>query len=380
MNRLNFLKAGAMALVLCAAVTMSCKKDKNESEPTPIAVTGVTLNKTTLTLTLGASETLTANVAPADAANKAVAWASSNAAVATVSNNGEVTAVSAGAATITVTTADGGKTATCAVTVTAATVAVSGVTLDKTTLPLYVGDTEALTATVAPADATNKALAWSSSNAVVATVTGGTVTALSMGTATITVTTDDGAKTATCAVTVKVATPPNAATDNVWIIGEGDDQQIWSDVIELPACNKTDFDGGTNSDPLADCRKNADDYRGYYYSWNYVNEHAAELCPAGWRVPTLADFTILDQLLGGDGKSCASGCEALVDDYVNVWGGAKLGNSSVGTLANVGTWGEYWSADVSAGFSSNCLSYTGGRTYPQNATYMRVGMPVRCVK
>jgi uncharacterized protein (TIGR02145 family) len=259
-------------------------------------------------------------------------------------------------------------------------VAVSGVTLTQSTLTLTVGGTQTLTATIAPADAANKAVTWTSSSTAVATVTGGTVTAVSMGTATITVTTTDGNKTATCAVTVRVATPPNAATDNVWIIGEGDDQQIWSDVIELLACNKTDYDGGTNATPLADCRKNADDYRGYYYSWNYVTEHAAELCPAGWRVPTLADFILLDQLLGGTGTSCASGCEALVDDYVNVWGGAKMGNSSIGALTNVGTWGEYWSADVSAGFSSNCLSFTGGRTYPQNSTYMRVGMPVRCVK
>jgi uncharacterized protein (TIGR02145 family) len=260
------------------------------------------------------------------------------------------------------------------------TIAVTGVTLNKTATMLTEGGNETLTATVAPTDATNANVAWTSSSTAVATVTGGTVTAVSMGTATITVITVDGNKTATCTVTVKVATPPNAATDNVWIIGEGDDQQIWSDVIELPACNKTDYDGGTNSDPLADCRANADGYSGYYYSWKYVNEHAAELCPAGWHVPTRADFVLLDQLLGGAGTTCASGCGAIVNDYVNVWGGAKLGNSSIGTLANVGTWGEYWSAEVSTGFMSGCLSYHDGTTYPYNQTYQRVGMPVRCVK
>lgn len=79
---------------------------------------------------------------------------------------------------------------------------VTGVTLDKTTLELFTGDTETLTATVAPDNATNKNVTWSTSDANVATVENGVVTAVSAGTATITVTTEDGAKTATCTVTV----------------------------------------------------------------------------------------------------------------------------------------------------------------------------------
>jgi hypothetical protein len=122
--------------------------------------------------------------------------------VATVAN-GVVTGVAAGNATITVTTADGGFTATCNVTVTtAATIPVTGVTLDKPTLTLNVGASETLTATVAPTNAANKNVSWSTSNSSVAVVSGGTVTALSAGSAVITVTTVDGNKTATCAVTV----------------------------------------------------------------------------------------------------------------------------------------------------------------------------------
>jgi hypothetical protein len=82
----------------------------------PIAVTDVSLNKTTLSIIVGASETLTATVAPADATNKNVTWSSSNSNVATVSN-GTVTAVAAGTATITVTTQDGNKTTNCSVNV-----------------------------------------------------------------------------------------------------------------------------------------------------------------------------------------------------------------------------------------------------------------------
>ena len=86
--------------------------------PDSVAVTGVTLDKTELALTVGGEETLTATVAPANATDKNVTWATSNDQVAAV-DNGKVTAVGAGEATITVTTADGGFKATCTVTVTA---------------------------------------------------------------------------------------------------------------------------------------------------------------------------------------------------------------------------------------------------------------------
>lgn len=85
----------------------------------PVKVTGVSLNKTALTLAVGGAETLTATVTPVDAGDKTVYWISSNPAAATVDGSGRVIAVGAGAAVITVTTADGGYTASCAVTVTA---------------------------------------------------------------------------------------------------------------------------------------------------------------------------------------------------------------------------------------------------------------------
>lgn len=100
---------------------------------TPIAVTGVTLNKGTLSLNVGGSETLTATVAPSNATNKTVYWKSSNTAVATVDANGKVTAVAVGTATITATTADQAKTATCAVTVTAGGTTGGGTTGGGTT-------------------------------------------------------------------------------------------------------------------------------------------------------------------------------------------------------------------------------------------------------
>ena len=91
---------------------------KWEKQAVTVAVTGVTLNKTEATLTAkGQTVQLTATVAPANATNKNVTYATSNAAVATVSESGLVTAVAKGTADITVTTADGNKTAVCKVTV-----------------------------------------------------------------------------------------------------------------------------------------------------------------------------------------------------------------------------------------------------------------------
>jgi uncharacterized protein YjdB len=165
------------------------------------AVTGVSLNKDTLTLYVGGTETLTATVAPSDATNKKVTWTSNDEDVATVSDAGVVTAVALGTATITVKTVDGNQPATCDVTVNPTTV--TGVSLNKTTLALYVDDTETLVATVAPTGAINKNVTWESDTEGVATVNNaGVVTAVALGTATITVKTEDGNKTATCDVTV----------------------------------------------------------------------------------------------------------------------------------------------------------------------------------
>ena len=104
------------------AVSSTASSGSTAASSGGIAVTGVTLSQTTMTLaaTTGGGmndgpKTLTAAVSPANATNKAVKWSSSNTAAATVDANGVVRFVSPGTAIITVTTADGGKTASCTV-------------------------------------------------------------------------------------------------------------------------------------------------------------------------------------------------------------------------------------------------------------------------
>ena len=204
-------------------VKVTAKETKKET----VKVTGITLNKKSLSLTKGGSSKLTATVKPANATNKNVTWSSSNPSVVTVDTNGNVKALKAGTATITVITKDGKYKATCKVTVVAkkvekepvkeekepikeeekeqvSVINVTGVILDRTTLSLTEGGSLKLTATVKPTNATNKNVTWSSSNPSVVTVdTNGNIKALKPGTSTITVITSDGNYKATCQVTVE---------------------------------------------------------------------------------------------------------------------------------------------------------------------------------
>lgn len=97
-----------------ATCTVTVSK-KPVEQPKPVVTTGISLNKTNLTLNVGGTETLSATVSPSNADNKSVTWSSSNNSVVTVSN-GSVKAVGAGSATITA-KASGGQTATCTITV-----------------------------------------------------------------------------------------------------------------------------------------------------------------------------------------------------------------------------------------------------------------------
>ena len=174
-----------------------------------INVTEVQLDKTEIALKEGKTETLIATVLPENATNKNITWTSSNNDIAIV-ENGVITAIKEGNAIITVMTQDGSKTATCNVLVEKkeqedTKVSVETVELNKTNLTIKEGKTETLIATVLPENATNKNVAWTSSNNEIATVENGVITAIKEGNTVITVITQDGNKTATCNVNVEKA-------------------------------------------------------------------------------------------------------------------------------------------------------------------------------
>lgn len=149
--------------------------------------TGITLNKSSLTIKIGDTEKLLATVTPSDAINKTVSWSSSKPGVATVDQDGNVTAKTFGDAIITATTTDGSNlSATCQVYVRTKVLA-TGISLNKTSTSLKVGSAKTLVATVSPSNATNKTVLWRSSDSSVAFVgQDGQVVAKAPGTANIT--------------------------------------------------------------------------------------------------------------------------------------------------------------------------------------------------
>ncbi|MBT1712157.1 Ig-like domain-containing protein [Fulvivirgaceae bacterium PWU5] len=193
------MKRKIQSLLLVTIAMMAWASCKEDDDDDAIAVASISLDITTKTLSPGEEFDLTATITPSNAVNKDVDWSTSDANVATVDADGHVVAVAKGSATITVKTNDGGKTETCAVVV---ITRVTGITLNTTAMKLYIDEDATLIAMVTPNDADNKEVEWSSDNEDVATIEDGYVRALSAGTATLSATTVDGEKTATCTLTV----------------------------------------------------------------------------------------------------------------------------------------------------------------------------------
>ena len=178
--------------------TATCKVTVND--PDFIGLESITMNST-MKLKVGETGWLGVTYHPSNATDKVLYWKSSNEKVATVSE-GTVKAIGEGTATITATSRDGGKTATCKVTVDNGIVELESISLKTTNLTMKQGEKAVIYATYNPSNVTDKVLYWSSSNTKVATVSEGVVTAVGNGTATITAKSRDGGKTATCKVTV----------------------------------------------------------------------------------------------------------------------------------------------------------------------------------
>ena len=187
-------------------LTASCTVTVFVPEIPVVHVSSIALDRTSLNLAVGEYATLKATVLPENAEDRSFNWRSSNQSIARIDADGRVSALSAGTVTITATTTDGGLTAACEVTVYTPYIDVTSVTLNKYSLNFIEGESETLTATVMPVNATDKSIVWSSSNTMVATVDNGLVTAVKEGSATITAAA--GGKTANCTVTVSAPEVP----------------------------------------------------------------------------------------------------------------------------------------------------------------------------
>lgn len=184
--------------VMVGSVSASCHVVVSEAV---VPVSSVVLDRETANIYIYDVFVLTATILPENASVQKVTWASSDASIAKVGvDTGQVTGLAEGEAVITATAGD--KSASCTITVSKKIIPVSSISLDNNTADLLVGEALQLTATVLPDNATDRSVTWTSSNADVATVENGLVTALAEGKATITATA--GEKTATCSVTVTV--------------------------------------------------------------------------------------------------------------------------------------------------------------------------------
>jgi len=196
------MKKVLFAFAICAIVGLCGCEEKHDPAKDNDPVTSVELDHSAIVLSVGETAKLTATVQPENASNKALGWTSSNDGIATVDKNGLVTAVAVGKVTITVTA--GEMSASCRITVKEAlpaVVDVTGISISDIDITLEYGQTRALTATLTPANATDKTVIWSSSDNTIASVdSDGLVTALGSGTATITATA--GLCEATCTVRV----------------------------------------------------------------------------------------------------------------------------------------------------------------------------------
>jgi len=187
-----------LGFILPLLLLTACKKD----QPKPIHLQGITLSKDTVNLVIGAQASITVTLNPSNAVDTALVFSSSDSTIAKVKKPGFITGLKVGKAVITVKNSANTVSKTCVVNV--LPVGVTSVTLNKTTLNILINNTDSVKATVLSVNATYSNITWTSSDNTTASVNSkGIITAIKLGTVTITATSQDGKFSAACKVTVR---------------------------------------------------------------------------------------------------------------------------------------------------------------------------------
>ena len=264
-----------------------------------------------------------------------------------------------------------------------APIAVTGVTLAgcNPDTPLTIGQTRQLTATVLPENATNRVVAWSSSNSNIATVNNyGFVTAVTAGTATITATTADGGKIATCVVAIvacNIDNPAGVVINGIrWATRNVDMPGTFA---QHPESAGRFFQWGTLNGVVHHWAAT-----GTVTGWNSSNNRAAwtaanDPCPQGWRVPTSVELTNLrnqpytwTQRNGVNGRLFGIAPNQV---FLPAAGHRAADN---GALFEVGNWGDYWSSTPRDGGNGLFFHFYSNRS-GVFTLYRAYGFSVRCV-
>ncbi len=290
--------------VIITVITAACSKNSE------VPVSSISINNTELKLRIGEESHLKATVLPADATETFVEWSTSDSYVATVSPAGVVTAQSPGIATVSASC--GGLSATCKVTVIKPVTAIS---LSDESLTLGTGKTHQLTATVSPEDASEKNIAWNSSNSSCATVSqDGLITAIAPGTATVTA--SCGGFSAACQVTVYIAVTSITLNVDKIAFGAGDTRQLTATITPSNATYKN-------------------------ITWKSSNYDIAEIIGSGGvRGRSPGEVTVTATC---DGQMAQ--CTVVVQDFVDLglsvkWSTVNLGATTYYDCGDYYAWGE----------------------------------------
>ncbi|GHT32992.1 hypothetical protein FACS189434_06080 [Bacteroidia bacterium] len=377
-----------LALGLATAVFNSCGDDDDPKKDQTVPVAGISVPTPTLTLTVGDEYALPVTVTPENATDKTVTLTSSNPAVVSIAD-GKLKALATGEVTITAKAGD--KTTTCAVTVQAAPIAVTSISLDKTALEFVVGEsaisTDLLTlvATVLPDNAMDKTVSWTSSNTAVATVSNeGVVTAVTTAAGTATITAKAGEQTATCTVSI-FALP---ATDGVTINGI-----TWATRnVDAPgtfAANITDY-GKFYQWNSSTAWAATGSVEGWDISWNGGFETpsntdtwdtANNVCPTGYRLPTRAEQesllnagSVWTTVNGVKGRVFGSGSKSLFLPAA----GYRYGSNGTLSPAAGESGNFYWSSETLDADYAYCLYFHSNDANRLNGS-RALGFSARCV-
>ena len=345
----------------------------------PAVATGVAVNRTAFTLVIGEYEELSASVFPETALNRNVTWRSDDTEIATVDNNGRVTAVSTGATNIVVRSVDGGHIVTSRVTVRATPVPpvrVTGVEIARASSPSFLivdiatrGGAVTRAITITPANATNQNVTWTSDNPDVVRINNNQKVAVSLGTARVTVTTEDGGFSHSTNITVvdgafignAIWARYNVGAPGTFVDNQEDAGMLFQWNRRYGWAATGTVTGWNSSTPTGT-------------EWRPVNSP----CPAGWRLPTNAELNALgvgawatENGVSGRRFSAAGGHTIFLP-------AAGYRSAENGALSNAGTHGFYWSGTQLSETLARGVGFDSSNTLLRSGTRAQ-GFSVRCV-
>jgi uncharacterized protein (TIGR02145 family) len=383
-------------------ITQECEVNVSTKIIKIVEAVSVSLDNKTLSTIEGKTAQLVASILPEDTTNKKCNWFSDNEEIATIDADGLITALKEGKANITVSTSNN-KTAICNITVTPKPVYVKSVNFDKSEYKIALASTSKINVTILPANATNKTITWKSSDAnIVSIKDGGILSAEKVGQATLTVTSEDGNKTATCTVIVEEGNDDDLCKDADGRVYKTVEigNQVWmaENLAYLTAdmlTQKTAFVYDYAGEDLS-AAKALDNYTTYGVLYTFAE---AEKCiPAGWHLPTDAEFKELEMHIGnsqdvvdGGGTRGDFSAKLMSDQH---WSDSKfeLSNetgfsalpagyrSSTGTFSKITKRTVFWGARYETDKSKGRALFNDRQSINRSDANFASGYSIRCIK